>query len=45
MILEEAIAAGEGATTNVVVTEPQRLAAVAAATRVGAERGEPPLER
>lgn len=39
-ILDEAIAKGTLAETNVVVTQPRRVAAVAVAQRVAAERGE-----
>lgn len=39
-ILDEAIANGSLADTNIVVTQPRRVAAVAVAQRVAAERGE-----
>jgi hypothetical protein len=39
-ILEEAILAGSGPSTSVVVTQPRRIAATSVAERVAAERGE-----
>ena len=39
-ILDEAIARGEGARTNIIVTQPRRIAATALAERVAVERGE-----
>lgn len=39
-VLEDCIARGEGGACNVVVTQPRRLAAIAVAERVAAERGE-----
>lgn len=39
-MLEEAILAGRGAATGVVVTQPRRIAATSVAERVAAERGE-----
>ncbi|EFJ42065.1 hypothetical protein VOLCADRAFT_35438, partial [Volvox carteri f. nagariensis] len=39
-ILEDAIAAGEGAKCNIVVTQPRRISALGLASRVASERGE-----
>ena len=40
-LLEDAIAAGRGGRTRIIVTQPRRLAAIGVATRVAAERCEP----
>lgn len=40
MILESAIENGEGATCNIVCTQPRRIAAISVAHRVARERGE-----
>eukprot|EP00879_Flechtneria_rotunda_P019881 GHRR01020897.1.p1 GENE.GHRR01020897.1~~GHRR01020897.1.p1 ORF type:complete len:959 (+),score=404.55 GHRR01020897.1:326-3202(+) len=40
-LLEEAIAAGSGGATNIIVCQPRRIAAVGLATRVSAEVGDP----
>ncbi len=40
-ILDEAIAAGVGATCSIICTQPRRIAAISVAARVAAERGEP----
>ncbi|GFR46512.1 hypothetical protein Agub_g8096, partial [Astrephomene gubernaculifera] len=39
-ILEDAIAAGNGAACNIIVTQPRRISALGLASRVAAERGE-----
>lgn len=39
-LLEHAILSGQGATANVIVTQPRRIAAISVADRVAAERGE-----
>ena len=39
-ILDDAIARGEGARTNLICTQPRRISATSVATRVAAERGE-----
>ena len=39
-ILEEAIAHGQGARCNIIVTQPRRISALGLAARVAAERGE-----
>ncbi|KXZ49867.1 hypothetical protein GPECTOR_19g318 [Gonium pectorale] len=39
-ILEDAIASGQGARCNIVVTQPRRISALGLASRVAAERGE-----
>jgi HrpA-like RNA helicase len=44
MILDAAVARDGGASTRVLVTQPRRVAAMVAAARVAAERGEAPLE-
>ena len=40
MILDETIKRGEGATCNIICTQPRRLAAISVADRVAKERGE-----
>ena len=40
MILDEAIALGEGATVRVAVTEPRRISAISLAKRVADEFGD-----
>lgn len=40
MILDESIKRGEGATCNIICTQPRRLAAISVADRVAKERGE-----
>lgn len=37
-VLDDAIARGQGASINIVVTQPRRVSAIGVATRVGAER-------
>jgi len=39
-ILEDAIARGEGVSTNIIVTQPRRIAASSVAERIANERGE-----
>ncbi|KAL4527192.1 hypothetical protein Ndes2526B_g09099 [Nannochloris sp. 'desiccata'] len=39
-ILENAISSGNGASCNVIITQPRRISAVGLASRVAAERGE-----
>eukprot|EP00887_Chlorella_sp_A99_P002300 scaffold10.g2300.t1 len=39
-LLEQAIAAGEGAACNIICTQPRRIAAIGLAARVAAERSE-----
>ncbi|KAG2502148.1 hypothetical protein HYH03_000635 [Edaphochlamys debaryana] len=41
-LLEDAVSAGHGGHTHVVVTQPRRIAAISVAERVAEERGEPP---
>lgn len=40
ILLEDAIEAGQGATCNVICTQPRRIAATSVARRVASERGE-----
>jgi hypothetical protein len=44
MIVDDAVARGVGVATRVLVTQPRRVAAAAAAARVAFERGEVPLD-
>jgi HrpA-like RNA helicase len=39
-LLEAATAAGRGGATNIIVTQPRRIAATGLASRVASERGE-----
>ncbi|KAJ1635864.1 hypothetical protein T492DRAFT_588126, partial [Pavlovales sp. CCMP2436] len=40
LLLDDAVARGEGGRTRIIVTQPRRVAASSLATRVAAERGE-----
>ena len=40
-LLEEAVEAGTGGATNIIVTQPRRISAISLAERVAAERAEP----
>jgi ATP-dependent RNA helicase DHX57 len=40
-LLESAVSAGCGGSTNIIVCQPRRIAAVGLATRVSAELGDP----
>lgn len=40
-LLEQAVASGAGGSTNIIVCQPRRIAAVGLATRVAAELGDP----
>ena len=39
-ILEEAVAANQGGSANIIITQPRRIAALGLASRVAAERAE-----
>ena len=41
-LLEAMTRAGQGGVTNIICTQPRRIAAISVAERVAAERGEPP---